>query len=296
MANLLKDWWTKLFRQSRTFPASRLLISDVDGTLLAGEEQLPKSTAELLRALHSRGVQIALASARPHPSIAAIAQQARIPAWIISLDGAFLHSPAGELRFALSFSTELLHRILDTASHYAVHYAAFTPEGIVQTEHVHIPSYLDDPMLPRIPGQLLQDFLQRRVVLLCFSGSQAHSLGFIRAIEQLPRNSRRQLSMAAVESASLPGTTLVELRMHNAHKGTAARALQQQLGLPRRATLAVGDYRNDLPLFDACGFRVAMADAVAELRSKADWVTERTAAERGIDEVLQLLLKSTAAP
>ncbi len=285
----MPQWWRWL-RRSHRWTEIRLLISDVDGTLLVGGEELSDSVAERLRALSAGGVQCAFASARPYPSLAQLARNAGVPAWIISLDGALLHDPSGTVRFAATFPPTLLEHLLELASHYAIHYASFTADVLLQTAEIHLPSYLDDPLLERSRAQLRRDFVKAPSVLLCFSGTQPHVMGFVRALENLPRSERRQLSIAVVESVSLPGTTLAEIRLRQAHKGTAARALQRLLGLSPRQTLAVGDYRNDLPLFAACGIRVAMADAVAELRSKADWITSRPAAEHGIEEVLDRLL------
>jgi len=289
-------WWSSLFRRPRSLADIALLISDVDGTLVSGEEAMSESTAQLLRAVHARGVQIALASARPYPSLAQLASQAQLPAWIISLDGALLHDPSGTLRFAAALPEWLLQRLLDIASHYAVHYACFTPQSLIQTSAPHIPSYLDDPLLERRQAQLLRDFLQEPSVLFCVSGPQPHIVGFLQAVERLPYSERKHLRIAATESIRLPGIILVEIRLHKAHKGTAARALQQLTGCSVRQTMAIGDYRNDLPLFAVSGLRVAMADAVAELRSKADWVTTLPATEHGVEEVLQRLLRERPAP
>lgn len=290
MNGWVRRWWRKLRQPS--WAQVRLLISDVDGTLLVSGETLPDTTAQLLRRLAQRGISLAFASARPYPSLARLARDADVPAWIISLDGALVHAPDGRLHAAIAFPKELLQQLLEIASYYAIHYAAFTPEALIHTAEVHIPSYLNDPLLPRLEGKRRSDFLQQPTVLLCISGSQPHVAGFLRALERLPRSLRRQLLTAAVESVTLPGTTLVELRLRTAHKGTAARALQTRLGIPAKSCLAVGDYRNDLPLFAVCGIRVAMADAVAELRSQADWITPQPASEHGIDAVLERLLSA----
>ncbi|GBD07026.1 Putative phosphatase [bacterium HR21] len=285
----LRQLWRR-WKFRKGLPASiRLVISDVDGTLVSGEEPIPASTAALLRGLEQAGLHFALASARPYPSIAHLAQHAGLAAWIISLDGALLHSPTGELLFAAAFPEELLDSLLELGSHYRLEYAAFTPEELLSTPGVHIPSYLDDPGLRRRIVQLRRDFFQSPVVMLWVSAPHPQAAGFLKALDQLPRPLRRQLTLAAAESTSLPGTTLLELRMRTADKGTAAEVLRRHLRLPRSALLAVGDFRNDLPLFRVCGYRVAMADAVAELRSQADWVTSRPASERGIEELLLLL-------
>ena len=288
----LRQLWRR-WKLRGEFPATiRLLISDVDGTLIGDEEAIAPSTAELLRSVNQAGIALALASARPYPSITRLIRSAALSAWVISLDGALLHSPEGELLFAAQIPGELLEHILELGSHYHAEYAAFTPTEVVLTAAAHIPSYLDDPGLPRRTAQLRRDFLQEPVVMLIVSAPHPQALGLLKSLEHLPRSLRRQLSAAAVESSSSPGTTLIELRLRHADKGTAAEALRRHLGLPRSALMAVGDFRNDLPLFRVCGYRVAMADAVAELRSQADWVTSRPASERGIEELLLRLLEA----
>ena len=48
----------------------KLVVSDVDGTLLrAGEQVLPKETAEVIRALKEKGVLFVAASGRPYADL-----------------------------------------------------------------------------------------------------------------------------------------------------------------------------------------------------------------------------------
>ena len=43
--------------------------------------------------------------------------------------------------------------------------------------------------------------------------------------------------------------------------------------IKKEESLCFGDYVNDLDMFDACGFKVAMENASAELKKKADFIT-----------------------
>lgn len=45
------------------------------------------------------------------------------------------------------------------------------------------------------------------------------------------------------------------------------------LGLPREQVMVFGDDVNDLGLFRLCGFPVAMANAIPEIRAMASYVT-----------------------
>ena len=55
-------------------------------------------------------------------------------------------------------------------------------------------------------------------------------------------------------------------------KGRGALALAEEAGIPRRNIVAVGDNFNDLDLFDAAGFSVAMGNAPTEVKAAADTV------------------------
>ena len=45
------------------------------------------------------------------------------------------------------------------------------------------------------------------------------------------------------------------------------------LGYEKRDVIAFGDSNNDLPMFQAAGFKVAMGNGSEDLKSQADYVT-----------------------
>lgn len=57
-----------------------------------------------------------------------------------------------------------------------------------------------------------------------------------------------------------------------ATKAHAARELARLLGVDPSAIIAVGDARNDVPLLDACGLRVAMGNADGKLKKVAHYI------------------------
>ncbi|HEY1378223.1 MAG TPA: HAD hydrolase family protein [Gemmataceae bacterium] len=68
-------------------------------------------------------------------------------------------------------------------------------------------------------------------------------------------------------------------------KATGLAAALETLGLSRRQVVGVGDAENDVPLLQACGLGVAVADAVSALKGHADLVT----AGRGPAGVIELI-------
>lgn len=74
-------------------------------------------------------------------------------------------------------------------------------------------------------------------------------------------------------------------------KGAAAQLILQQAGLTRDAAAAMGDDLQDLPMFAACGYALAPADAAAEVRAAAHFVTQRRGGQGAVREGIEHLLK-----
>lgn len=70
----------------------------------------------------------------------------------------------------------------------------------------------------------------------------------------------------------------------------ALEEILRDLKLPIGGAAAVGDDLPDLPLIEAVGLGVAVADAVPELRRRADWVTRAPGGRGAVREVADLLL------
>ncbi|MBL7974483.1 MAG: HAD hydrolase family protein, partial [Candidatus Kapabacteria bacterium] len=94
------------------------------------------------------------------------------------------------------------------------------------------------------------------------------------------------------ESKHESGFWYLEIRAINANKGTALQRYMVEHGINKHNTIGIGDYRNDMSLLQSCGYKVALANGVAELRELADYVTKDTSDNGGIDEILERVLHS----
>jgi len=70
------------------------------------------------------------------------------------------------------------------------------------------------------------------------------------------------------------------------------RQLLKKYGLRREETLFVADDVYDMPLLEEVGVKVAVADAVEEVRRMADWVTKANGGRGAVREVAEAVLKA----
>ena len=88
----------------------------------------------------------------------------------------------------------------------------------------------------------------------------------------------------------VPNKDRVMLIPADVDKGTGLRAAMAHLGVELHEVAAIGDGENDLPLLQAAGLGIAVADAVPALLDVADLCTDAPASA-GVVEAIEALLK-----
>ena len=81
--------------------------------------------------------------------------------------------------------------------------------------------------------------------------------------------------------------TYMEFVIRGVDKGSALEATAKQAGVDLQDTIAIGDSDNDLPMILKAGLGVAMKNGEAHVKAAAGYITERTAEENGVAEVIE---------
>lgn len=97
-------------------------------------------------------------------------------------------------------------------------------------------------------------------------------------------------SKAVTDRADSLGVT--EVYQGARYKSDAIDALAARYGVEVSEIAYMGDDLNDLPAFDRAGVSIAVANAVDEVKARADIVTERGGGHGAVREVIELILKA----
>jgi HAD superfamily hydrolase (TIGR01484 family) len=95
--------------------------------------------------------------------------------------------------------------------------------------------------------------------------------------------------------AYTPGYVSLQITHAKATKQHAIEKVAEILNLHQDQIIGVGDGHNDIPLFKACGFRVAMGDAVPTLKEHADYIAP-TCLEDGVAHIFEKFIMSPYYP
>lgn len=284
----------------------RIVLADLDGTLLSSKKTLAPRTLEALSELAARGIEFVPCSGRP---LAGIPDElVALPAvhYAVCGNGALLYRLGGDGSFepkepaSARSGAELLHSVpmrredildlYELVKDRDVLFDVFG-DGIVYAErsrYDRIDGFGIDPHFvgPLTRSRVLVDepipaimgkFSEVQRLTIFWHVPEDRDL-VLRAVEDNPR-------LAWVNS--LP--TNIEISSVDASKGNALGWLCEHLGIPREESVAFGDGNNDASMLEAAGDGVAVANAVPETKAAADHLTGDNDAPGVADYLLGLL-------
>ncbi|MEZ7499774.1 Cof-type HAD-IIB family hydrolase [Flavobacterium sp. Arc3] len=90
----------------------KVVISDLDGTLLNREHRISEYTKTVFAELHNQGYLIIVATGRHHLDAMPIVEGLGFPVYLVTSNGARIHSPKKELLFSHNISSEAIKSVL----------------------------------------------------------------------------------------------------------------------------------------------------------------------------------------
>jgi Cof subfamily protein (haloacid dehalogenase superfamily) len=91
----------------------KVIISDLDGTLLNNEHQISEYTKTVFQQLHDENYLIIVATGRHHLDAMPLLEDLGCPFYLVTSNGARIHSPTKELIYSFDIKSEAIKSILD---------------------------------------------------------------------------------------------------------------------------------------------------------------------------------------
>lgn len=91
----------------------KVIITDLDGTLLNTEHQISHYTKTVFQQLHKKNYLIIVATGRHHLDALPIVEALGCPIYLVTSNGARIHSPTKELIFSFDINSDSIKSILD---------------------------------------------------------------------------------------------------------------------------------------------------------------------------------------
>lgn len=246
----------------------RLIVADVDGTLLDTEHRLPGRVTAAVRATQRHGLAFALATGKMLRSVRPLVDAMGLRGPQITLNGAALvlaetGAPLAYTPLRPDDRRLAIETVRAAAPDVLITHFLLDDILLDQPDHPLLPvllSYGEKTITP-VSSLLADDLPPAAKILLVGTHPQLREL--------------RRIVTPVLESRVIVTTTasdFLEFFNLGAGKGHGLDALLKTLDMPAEAVIAIGDGENDLPLFARAGLAVAMGNASAQVRAAADLV------------------------
>lgn len=233
----------------------KLVLTDFDGTVVQlGKHEVSDRVRQAVIACQNRGVEVAAITGRPFEMARPVLEILGFEDLCICDNGASIRRvKTGELvwsKWIDSYTLKLITRvllphskILDYGENHEEHEIADNEDELIEMiEHA----------APYVYGLIRED----RVSEISKKLGEIPNITFY----------------TAISSKGIEGYLGIQINHASGDKFHGAEALREITGIAKEHTLAIGDGTNDLPLFTNAGTKVAMGNAVDELKAAADYV------------------------
>ncbi|MFE5599953.1 HAD family hydrolase [Streptomyces coelicoflavus] len=259
--------------------AYSLVATDLDGTLLRGDDTVSERSLAALARAAGAGARHLVVTGRPAPRVRSLLDRLGCRGLAVCGQGAQVYDAgAHRMLWSVTLDRELAETALGKieAEVGQVH-AAVDQDGVDGLTLIE-PGYLmPHPTLPAVR-------VERREELWATPISKVLLRHPDLTDDELAATARAVVGSLATVTMSGPGT--VELQPCGITKATGLALAAEHLGLRRERTIAFGDMPNDIPMFQWAAHGVAMAGAHPELKAVADEVTT-TNEDDGVAVVLE---------
>jgi Cof subfamily protein (haloacid dehalogenase superfamily) len=248
----------------------KLLVVDIDGTLVGDDRIVPAENREALAKVRQSGIQVSLSTGRAAQGCRSIIDQLSLDGYHVFFDGALV-SNLGEEVYAepldggvVREAVEFAHlRNIDLELYSMTHYFA---ERETWSTDAHRQFFGVEPTIVDFT-----DLWERERILK--GGLAAVTPQQVAKARDFYVHFDHSLHFSIARSPAFPGVEFTNIVAPGVSKGKALEALASHLGVSLSEVMAVGDGTNDIPLLSLAGLAVAMDNAPDEVKAVAHHIT-----------------------
>ena len=244
----------------------RLVLSDVDGTLVRSDKTLTARSVEAVHALHDEGIHFAITSGRPPRGMEMLVEPLALHAPLAAFNGGLVVEPRMQVLQRRSVPEHVVLPVIE----------------LLESRELDVWVYRDGDWLVRDPDGA---HVAREAGTVRFQPTVVERLDDVEdGVTKIVGVSDEYERVAGVAeetraafgddvSASRSQPYYLDVTHPDANKGAVVAFLSQRYGIPEEEIATIGDMPNDVLMFAHSGLSVAMGNADREVQRAARHVT-----------------------
>jgi Cof subfamily protein (haloacid dehalogenase superfamily) len=246
--------------------AVRLVVADVDGTLVTPDKILTPRARAVVRTIVEAGIAFTITSGRPPLGMKTLIEELQLQDPITAFNGGLVVRPDLSIIHEHLVSSEAAQAVIDMLTKGTLDVWVYgDKEWYVRSRHgPHVDREEWTVKFPPTVVSTYEGLLDRVVKIVGVSDD--HEV-MARCVTEV----QRQLGQHV--SAALSQPYYLDVTHPRANKGEVVGALSALLAIPSAQIATIGDMPNDVLMFKQSGLSIAMGNASADVQRAATFVT-----------------------
>lgn len=258
----------------------KMVVSDMDGTLLNSNHEVSSQFFELFTDLHKQGIHFVAASGRQYHSMLDKLSSIKSKITFIAENGALIKRN-DEVLLTTPIDKKAINGILD-----AVHSVTNAHPVLCSENNAFVDGASDDFLnllreyyssFEIVANQKEVDIEVLKVAIYHFEDSEKY---IYPKVEHFENDLKVKVS----------GSNWVDVSHKNANKGFALEKVMREYNVSRDELLVFGDYNNDIEMLELAKYSFAMENAHPNVKRVAQYQTTNNN-DYGVERILEQLIK-----
>tara|TARA_B110000503_G_C7091507_1_gene389642 strand:+ start:59 stop:868 length:810 start_codon:yes stop_codon:yes gene_type:complete len=265
------------------FSKVKLVVSDMDGTLLNSKGKVSQQFFTLFKELQKRNIHFCAASGRQHNSIVDKLSTIKNAIYVIAENGAIAKN-GEEVLLLNSLESEKITKIIPVLRKIKGANMVLCSQdfAFIESNDERFISLFQEYYHSFEVVKDLMEVAKIRPILKVSVYHFDSSEDFIYPeIKHLKNDYLLKIS----------GQNWLDISTEKANKGNALREVQKFLNVTKEETMVFGDYHNDIEMMQEADFSFAMKNAHSDIKKLANYSTESND-NFGVERVLEKLISS----
>jgi Cof subfamily protein (haloacid dehalogenase superfamily) len=266
--------------------AIKLVVSDVDGTLVTRDKRLTDRAKAAVRRLREAGIGFTVTSSRPTIGMRFLVEPLGITLPLGPFNGSSIVDPTMKPIEQHLLPPSAAQRSLDVLSEFGIEIWLFTNESWFARNGAgtYVPN---EKRAIRADPTVIDDFTPYVTSACKVVGSSA-DFDLLVHCEKAMRD-----ALGTQATAVRSQDYYLDITPPGHNKGTFVKAIASRLSVPTEAVASIGDMQNDLAMFEVSGLSFAMGNATDDVKQHAARVTASNE-EEGFAIAIEMILAENA--
>jgi Cof subfamily protein (haloacid dehalogenase superfamily) len=265
----------------------RLVLADVDGTLVTEEKVLTPKAKQVVAQLGDAGILFAITSGRPPRGMQTLIKDLKLSTVVAGFNGGVYTTPRLDPIVMRDLPKDATARAIELIREH----------GLVAWLYTDTVWYVQDPKGPHVDRESKTvgfgpEIASDYSVYLAQAAKIVGVSDDLQAVAKCEKKVREELSDHVSAARSQP--YYLDVTHPAANKGSVVDFLAAVYLIPKSSIATLGDMPNDVLMFKNSGMSIAMGNASKEVQAEANFVTDSNKEEGFAHAIEQFVLSQTS--